>query len=810
MVLASRIGMAIAAIDGCLEAANPVFCLWLGRDQQAFESLDLWELVHPQDRDRCFQALDPVMKGFAELGQVLLRCQHLNGESIALHWTISRTCVANGERLLIHAFASPSGGAVEAAPLAPERLHALALNAIDAHVYVKDRQGRYLYANPAAMRALAPHAQQEAILGRRDAELLPHHWADPIVAFDEEVFRHGGPLCRVERLPLANGSERIFLSRKALCHLDGADDVLIGFSADVTSLVDADAQLALSEYQFRLLAENSADVIFLLNLDGSVRWVSSSLTPSLGWMPEDWIGRIGTDFLIHHGETSQYQANLGQLQRGEGSVLARDQAWSKDGRLHWIETHANPFYNSSNEIDGYIGHFRVIDDQVDVEHRLRQSELRHRLLADNILDVVWSLNLDGFFTYLSPSVERMKGFKPEELMAMPLEQTIAPDSYPLVADALRQARLDVAAGLPVRFQADLDEVCKDGSTVRVEVRAASVYDSDGKFLEFVGITRDITEQHQLREQLRLSEERYRLLAEHALDVIWTMEPNGQISYISPSIYGLRGITAEEAMLQSPEQIHPPDSLRKSQAYFQQLSADLAAGRPPQSFRGELEYYCRDGSTVWTDLIAMPLLDDSGRLKKIIGTSRDITKMKCYAQELAIANQRLLEMATTDSLTKIWNRRHLETLIHSAIVGSDRYGLPITLIICDIDFFKTVNDRFGHQVGDQVLVEFCRRIQACLREVDVFARWGGEEFMVLISPGDASAAAVLAEKLRKEIAATPFPGVGSITASFGVAERAAAESEADWFRRVDDALYAAKAGGRNRAYMADGTGAGPAG
>ncbi len=100
-------------------------------------------------------------------------------------------------------------------------------------------------------------------------------------------------------------------------------------------------------------------------------------------------------------------------------------------------------------------------------------------------------------------------------------------------------------------------------------------------------------------------------------------------------------------------------------------------------------------------------------------------------------------------------RHLETLIHVANVSSDRYGLPITLIICDIDYFKAVNDRFGHQVGDQVLVEFCRRIQACLREVDMLARWDGEEFMVLIFPGDASAAAVLAEKLRMAIAATPL-------------------------------------------------------
>jgi diguanylate cyclase (GGDEF)-like protein/PAS domain S-box-containing protein len=302
-------------------------------------------------------------------------------------------------------------------------------------------------------------------------------------------------------------------------------------------------------------------------------------------------------------------------------------------------------------------------------------------------------------------------------------------------------------------------------------------------------------------QLRQSEERYRLLAENARDVIWTIEPNGDISYISPSIYELRGFTPEEAAAQPREQIHPPDSLARSQAYFTQLLADVAAGRQPEPFRSELEYYCKDGSTIWTDVIALPVLDADGRLVKLLGTSRDITERKRYEQKLSLVNQQLHALATTDALTHISNRRHLESLIQAAFSRSDRYGESVSLVLCDIDFFKAVNDHYGHQTGDQVLIEFSRRIATNLRAGDDFARWGGEEFMILLSHTSADTAHTVAEKFCRIIAETPFPDVGTVTASFGVAERQPGELLNSWIQRVDEALYASKEAGRNTVTLA---------
>jgi diguanylate cyclase (GGDEF)-like protein/PAS domain S-box-containing protein len=310
---------------------------------------------------------------------------------------------------------------------------------------------------------------------------------------------------------------------------------------------------------------------------------------------------------------------------------------------------------------------------------------------------------------------------------------------------------------------------------------------------------------------RLIEERHRLLAENARDVIWTMAPDGSITSVSQAVEGLRGLTPEEAMVQPIEQIHPPYSLAISLGYFTQLVEDLQAGRAPQSFRGELEYYCRDGSTVWMDVIALPVLDEQGTFLELLGVSRDITERKRTAlelqqaraeaeaanQALLAANRKLVLLATTDGLTGLWNRRELDERVRREIDRADRYGADLSLVLFDIDHFKDVNDHFGHLAGDQVLVELGRRVEAQLRSCDGVGRWGGEEFLVLMPHCTAEQARQMAERLRQRVEAEPFAVVGRVTISSGVVQRRPWESAEAWFHRLDQVLYRAKERGRNR-------------
>jgi PAS domain S-box-containing protein len=229
-------------------------------------------------------------------------------------------------------------------------------------------------------------------------------------------------LRREERLPKPDGREGIYLSEKLLCGQQDGAGFLLGFSSDITELRHATERLEASELHFRLLAENSGEVIFLLSAEGMIRWASPSLTPTLGWLPEEWIGRSGTDFLVHRGESDQYRANLVQLQEGNPLVIARDQVAARDGTIHWVETAASLFINAAGKADGYVARLRLVDDQVEAETKLRHSEERYRLLAENARDVIWTIAADGTISYVSPSVQLLRGISPEQAISQSLEQ----------------------------------------------------------------------------------------------------------------------------------------------------------------------------------------------------------------------------------------------------------------------------------------------------------------------------------------------------------------------------------------------------
>ncbi len=166
-------------------------------------------------------------------------------------------------------------------------------------------------------------------------------------------------------------------------------------------------------------------------------------------------------------------------------------------------------------------------------------------------------------------------------------------------------------------------------------------------------------------------------------------------------------------------------------------------------------------------------------------------------DLIKKNAMLENLALKDELTGLFNRHSLDQTIVAEMQRQNRYQEPVSLIMLDLDHFKDVNDRFGHDAGDAILVEAARRVLKGIRSTDFLFRWGGEEFLILMPNTNLEGATLVADKLRCALLGSPIEPVGTITASFGVAERVPGESREDWFRHVDQAMYRAKRGGRNR-------------
>jgi diguanylate cyclase (GGDEF)-like protein/hemerythrin-like metal-binding protein len=172
-----------------------------------------------------------------------------------------------------------------------------------------------------------------------------------------------------------------------------------------------------------------------------------------------------------------------------------------------------------------------------------------------------------------------------------------------------------------------------------------------------------------------------------------------------------------------------------------------------------------------------------------------------ADELRLAYDEVNLLASTDPLTGLLNRRVIEQTIMDEIIRAERYHSPLSIILFDLDHFKTVNDTFGHDIGDQVLITICSLVQANLRETDVLGRWGGEEFLIILPETDVNGATRTAEKLRAVLAKHKHETAGKVTASFGVVQRQINTTLTFFFRQVDEAMYAAKNQGRNRVWSA---------
>ena len=390
---------------------------------------------------------------------------------------------------------------------------------------------------------------------------------------------------------------------------------------------------------------------------------------------------------------------------------------------------------------------------------------------------------DIAYEYVSDAIGDLLGVTADEAMA---DATIV---HERVVAEYQDALAGALACQPGRSTAvELTWKHRNGHALHTRCHMQARQRPDGsRVLE--GTVAEITELRDVETELRHSEQRHRLLAENAWDVVWTMGLDGSITYVSPAVERVRGITPQEAMKQSLDEIHPPDSAASVGAYFAELFAAIADGTEPPVFRGEHEYYRHDGSIMTGELQVIPHVDDDGKVVAILGVTRDISERKVFESELT-------RLAVTDPLTGLWNRRHTAELLAADLLQSERHGQTLSLLMIDIDHFKAINDTHGHQTGDRVLIEVARRLLDNVRATDVIGRWGGEEFVVLLRFCGRDDALATAEKLRRRISDTPVTVAGPVTVSIGASELCPGDDISTWLSRADAALYEAKRSGRN--------------
>ena len=327
---------------------------------------------------------------------------------------------------------------------------------------------------------------------------------------------------------------------------------------------------------------------------------------------------------------------------------------------------------------------------------------------------------------------------------------------------------------------------KDGTVYPVEINV-QLFDYGGEKLCLASVV-DLTERRAMEEENRRKDERFRLMLEGIPSPAWLVSKQRRIlaqNKAAASLFGTKvgdycweGIHGGEYLSDEYREALEKNGspLPGTKCYFC-LGDEALAGNEPINSEVQL------AGTIW-DTWWIPLGENV-----YLHYATDVTRYKKMEEELRC-------LSVTDCLTNCYNRRYFVQKLEEEIERAKRAGRKFSLVMLDIDRFKSINDRFGHNAGDLVLKGIAETINNRIRKIDCLARWGGEEFVILLPDTPVDKAAVLAEELRESISKMNIPGVDRVTASFGVAGYCSEDTSDTLVQRADNMMYEAKVAGRN--------------
>lgn len=427
----------------------------------------------------------------------------------------------------------------------------------------------------------------------------------------------------------------------------------------------------------------------------------------------------------------------------------------------------------------------------------------YRRIFESMRDafILWKVD-GGLFVEWNTAFVDLVGYSPDELGRLSCGELTPPRWHEVESGIIeRQVLLDGQSCLYEK-----EYIRKDGSTIPVELQAHLIRTGAGEPDSIWAIVRDISERKRAEAVLREQEEFFRLVAEHSGDYIAVLDLQGRRLYSSPSYRELFGDPKYLQGTDSFVEIHPDDREDVRRYFYETVRTGV--GHPT-----EFRFVLADGGIRQMESRCGVIRDENGKVFRVVVVSNDITLRKQ-------AEQQIHSLAFYDTLTGLPNRRMLSERLRQAMAAtrrSDRHG---ALMFLDLDNFKPINDAHGHGVGDLLLREAARRIAECVREVDTVARFGGDEFVVLLNELDQAAdqsaarACMVADKIRARLMqpyAIDFRSADGraahiehqCTSSIGVILfKSYRDSEEDLLRNADIAMYQAKDEGRNRIRLFD--------
>jgi len=396
-------------------------------------------------------------------------------------------------------------------------------------------------------------------------------------------------------------------------------------------------------------------------------------------------------------------------------------------------------------------------------------------------DGIWDWNTITNETYFSPRWKDQLGYKDEEITNnfVSFENLIHPADYKNVKDTIN-SYFDRTLGV---FDVEFRMHHKDGSYRWIEARGEALWDGNGKAYRMAGSNTDITHRKEGEEALKISEGKFRLIAENILDVIIVYNVTlHKTIYVTPSIIQLTGYTPEEFMQLEEEEKMTPESVQKvSEIVDSSLGRFVQNADMHQTFYYEVQLICKDGKLIWAEYSVNYAYNDNNEI-----LAHQVTR---NIEERKKAEEQILYLSYHDVLTGLYNRRYFDEAI-KRLDQEDQ--LPVSIIMGDLNLLKLINDAFGHEKGDELLIKAAEAMKASCRSEDIIIRLGGDEFIVLLPKTKISEAGNVIKNIQSECKKQRINAV-DVSISLGLSVKTSlSQTIFDVMKEAENEMYKTKA------------------
>lgn len=570
---------------------------------------------------------------------------------------------------------------------------------------VQETQFIYQFINKKARQilGLSDATLGQSILSAHDSDkAVPLHQAyqrvvrsEKTLVFRQQVRTPTGMFTGESKLtPLYNSSQEV-------THI-------LGIVQDVSTLKVSEDESELNRQRYKSLFDFHPDGIIAYNLKGQLvdgNFASSKIT---GYQFGDASEHGFTNFILDEYKDVTRDAFAKSIEHGK-SVQYETAIYHKEGHVLYLSIVNIPI-SVNDEIVGAYGVFKDISRERELARALKEKNKDLETLWNTAINPVFQLNLDGTVSQVNPAFRQLFEYDEQEI-----QETL----YEIVPEHLQEEMLQLQKRLdhlePIESY-ETQRITKSGKLLDILASYTPVYNEHGEPTGIHVVYNNITKLKNTQRELDQSKEKYKVITEYAFDVIKVFNRNGRADYLSPSIKHLLGHEPSECIgKQFTEFIHPEDH-----AVVQKNLQLLLVTRKHCTM--ELRMRHIDGHYVWMEVVASPVIE-RGRVINIITISRDISER--YSMQEA-----LKQMAYYDHLSGLPNRRAFDDRLQD-LIDTEGQESSLALLLVDGNQFKQINDTYGHDAGDAVIVEMAKRLSTSVRQNDLVARLGGDEIGILL-------------------------------------------------------------------------------